>query len=713
MSSSSDNARVRDGGTDWPALLDARSLTAEDAFRLLFEDHPVPMLIHELERGRLVAVNDAAVKFYGYDRNEFLAMDISELRPAGDDRGGRHDRGTTADPVPSSSAIRHLCKDGRMIWVEPHSFQFTHRERNHRLVTLFDVTEWIRVEKRVGVQAAYFRELFENSPEGIVILDDDDRIVEANKGFQVMFKYSEEELKGKAINDVIVPDAHQHEASSLSEQVLEGNRVEDETVRMSKDGGLVEVSILGYPITLNGDQLGVYGIYRDITERKRLAGLMAHQASHDALTDLLNRPEFERRLARLVREREGEHALLFLDINQFKVVNEIHGHVAGDELLRRLAKLIRRHVRKSDWVARLGGDEFAVLLYGCNRQRAEKLARKLLEAIQRFRFVWNERKFSLSAAIGLVEIDPWMESLSDVLTAAETAVFAAKKSSTDCIQTYDPDSREMAEFRGEMSWITPIHEALAEDRFVLFHQRMEPVASDSGSRGNVFDERYELLVRMRDDTGDLVSPPTFIPTAERYNLMPMIDRWVIGKAFAELARLSRTKNRKLALVSINISGTTLNSEGIYEFVAEEFRKSGVPPRCICFEITETAAITNLEQAQEFIREMSKLGCSIALDDFGSGMSSFSYLKALPVDYLKIDGIFIRDMLNNQMDAAIVDAINRVGKVLGIATVAEYVEQQGILEKLRDLGVDYGQGFAIHKPEPWCREDNSSVRGGKA
>lgn len=697
------------GCADSPGLLGSGVLSPGDAFQLLFDDHPAPMMIHELESGRFVAVNDAAVRFYGHGRKAFLAMEFGELSPAADE----HDRDAASDPGPSTRVFRHVRKDGSMAWVELRSFRFTHRGREHVLTTVFDVTEWMQVRRQLGVQAAYFRQLFENSPEGIVILDDHDRIVEANKGFQAMFKYSAKELKGRAINDVIVPDAHRHEASGLSGQVLEGDRIESETIRVSKDGDLIEVSILGYPITLNGDRLGVYGIYRDITERKRLAGLMAHQASHDALTDLLNRPEFERRLARLVREREGEHALLFVDINQFKVVNEIHGHAAGDDLLRKLAKLIRRNVRKSDWVARLGGDEFAVLLYGCDRQRAGKLARKLLEAIQRFRFVWNERRFSLSAAIGLVEIDEWMESLSDVLTAAETAVFAAKKSNTDQIQTYDPDSREMAEFKGEISWITPINEALAEDRFVLFYQRMEPVAGISGPPGDELDERYELLVRMCGDSGTLVAPSTFIPTAERYNLMPAVDRWVISKAFTELASRFRSGKSERVLVSINVSGTTLNSEGISEFVAEEFRESGVPPHCICFEITETAAITNLEEAQAFIMEMKKLGASIALDDFGSGMSSFSYLKALPVDFIKIDGIFIRDMLRDSMDMAIVDAVNRIGKVLGIATVAEYVETETILAKLRELNVDFAQGYAIHRPEPWISKDSGAAGGGKS
>lgn len=709
MSNVFDRAGAGRGRADPPGLSDSGIVSPADAFRLLFEDHPAPMLIHELEGGRLVAANDAAVRFYGHDRKELLAMEFGELSPAADEHG----RDTASDLVSSTPAFRHVRRDGSIVWVELKRLRFTHRGREHALTTVFDVTEWMQVKSQLGVQAAYFRQLFENSPEGIVILDDHDRIVEANKGFQAMFKYSAEELKGRPINDVIVPDAHQHEASGLSTHVLEGGRVESETVRESKDGELIAVSILGYPITLNGDRLGVYGIYRDITERKRLAGLMAHQASHDALTDLLNRPEFERRLARLVREREGEHALLFLDINQFKVVNEIHGHAAGDELLRKLAKLIRRNVRKSDWVARLGGDEFAVLLYGCDRQRAGKLARKLLEAIQRFRFVWNERRFSLSASIGLVEIDEWMESLSDVLTAAETAVFAAKKSSTDQIQTYDPDSREMAEFRGEISWITPINEALAEDRFVLFYQRMEPVAGASGPPADDLDERYELLVRMCGESGSLVAPSAFIPTAERYNLMPAVDRWVISKAFTELARRFRSGRSERVLVSINVSGTTLNSEGISEFVAEAFRESGVPPRCICFEITETAAITNLEEAQFFIREMKNLGASIALDDFGSGMSSFSYLKALPVDFIKIDGIFIRDMLRDPMDMAIVDAVNRIGKVLGIATVAEYVEQEAILDKLRDLNVDYAQGYAVHRPEPWSVGPGKKPGGGRS
>lgn len=444
-------------------------------------------------------------------------------------------------------------------------------------------------------------------------------------------------------------------------------------------------------------------IKRELSEAKtRLANRQAqetihHMAFHDSLTDLVNRQEFERRVGSALeqaRERDVTHALLYIDLDQFKVINDTSGHIAGDELLRQLAHVLKQHVRESDTLARLGGDEFGALLESCPMNRAYNIAEALRQAIRNFHFVWDGKPFAVGASIGLVMLDRDTISATDALSSADMACYAAKDLGRDRIHVFEKGDEELTRRRGEMQWVARINEALSENQFVLYQQNIK-------SLNNGIDGHSEFLLRMLDYDNKIIPPGAFIPAAERYNLMPAIDRWVISNAFSHMDTRSNGGSRKDGIDKhfINLSGASLSDGDFFDFIKLQIENHHLSPLQIGFEITETAAISDMRLAVEFIEGIRNLGCSFALDDFGSGLCSFSYLKSIPVDYLKIDGCFVRGMKKSAMDAMIVQAINDVGHVAGLKTIAEYAEDEGIIEELKNMGVDYAQGFGIGHPEP--------------
>jgi diguanylate cyclase (GGDEF)-like protein len=445
----------------------------------------------------------------------------------------------------------------------------------------------------------------------------------------------------------------------------------------------------------------VPAIDRELREAKnrnahrRAQEVIRHLAYHDALTGLVNRVEFENSVRHALRTAsEGSrHALLYLDLDQFKVINDTCGHVAGDELLRQLAMLLKEPIRESDTLARLGGDEFGVLLVHCSQEQANSVAERMLQLIREFRFGWQDKTFAIGASAGLVMIDGSGQTLSDLLRAADMACYAAKERGRNRVHVYRPDDAELLQRHGEMQWISRLQHALEHDRFVLYSQPIVPL---SGAGDGI--RQAELTLRLRNDDGTLILPGAFIPAAERYSLMPELDRWVVRHAFAHTARQTRSGAAgALSKCFVNVSGATLSDEAFAGYVREQLRAHAVPQQSICFEITETAAIANLSSALEFIGEVKQLGCEVALDDFGAGLSSFTYLKTLRADYLKIDGSFIRDMLEDPMDAAIVEAINSVGHVAGLKTIAEFVETEEVMVALAKIGVDFAQGYGIALP----------------
>jgi diguanylate cyclase (GGDEF)-like protein/PAS domain S-box-containing protein len=474
-----------------------------------------------------------------------------------------------------------------------------------------------------------------------------------------------------------------------------------------RDGKEFIVEYSAAPIHLeNAEMRGVVLVCRDVTRTHTLANELAWQASHDALTGFLNRTAFECRLKEVAIEAQNsatQHVLCYLDLDQLKIVNDTCGHLAGDELLCQIASLLQKMVRKTDILARLGGDEFGILLHQCSSQEGCIVANKLLENIQQFRFVWQDKIFNLGVSIGLVAIDANTESSTRVLSIADTAMYAAKEKGGNRVHIYEPDDQDLVKRHGEMAWVSKIVRALEEDRFCLYYQAIAPVRSATS------ETHYELLIRMKDEEGKLLPPIAFIPAAERYNLMPKIDRWVIATFFKHYRCIVNNLSATTSIFSINLCGASFSDERFFDFLQEQFDWHQISPKKICFEITETLAITNLSKAINFITQLKEIGCQFALDDFGTGMSSLAYLKNLPVDYLKIDGHFIKNIVEDPINSAMVEGINRIGHIMGLQTIAEFVENDAILEKLKSLEIDYAQGYGIGKPQPLPINEVLSVK----
>ena len=449
----------------------------------------------------------------------------------------------------------------------------------------------------------------------------------------------------------------------------------------------------------NSDITGVVLVFHDVTELRGLAKKMSYQATHDSLTGLINRREFEYRVKHALdhaRNSDIRHAVCYIDLDNFKVVNDTCGHIAGDELLKQLTIKLRLELREADTLARLGGDEFGVLLEGCSIENAHDPAENLRKIVENFRFVWDNKAFRVGASIGLVAITSDSGTLTDVLSAADSACYLAKDQGRNRIHIYQPDDEAVVERHGQMQWVQRIQDVLEQQRFRLFFQ---PIAKINRAKGEKNTIHGEVLIRMLDENNELVGPGAFIPSAERFSLMPAIDRWVIENTFK---MLTLDRDRLLENVStccINLSGQSLSDERFTDFLVKHIKDSGIPTSLLCFEITETAVIANLCNASSMISILREMGCRFALDDFGVGLSSFSYLKNLPVDYLKLDGCFVKNMVNDTIDKAMVKAINHIGHTMDIKTIAEFVEDESTLGAVREIGVDYAQGYAIARPMP--------------
>ncbi len=448
-----------------------------------------------------------------------------------------------------------------------------------------------------------------------------------------------------------------------------------------------------------GAPIGRIAVIRDVTRELAAEQALRWQATHDSLTGLENRRAFDAHIegARITaRANQAQHALLLLDLDQFKLINDVKGHHAGDQMLIGIAALLQAQVDTRDVVARMGGDEFCILLIDCKHDKAVKMANNLREKIEEFRLLTGDRRFQTTVSIGLVEIADDSKSAAELLMAADAACYLAKDAGRNRVWVEKLAASETATRHDEMQQVSQLDKAMEEGRLRLYCQPIFPLASSLEASANV-----EILLRMVDGDGKLLLPMAFIPAAERYGVMPRIDRWVIENALQSCIQRSQTLPAGFTfMLAINISAITLADEGIIQFIADCLKRSPLPAGAkLCFEITETAAIANLVQAQRFISEMHKLGCDIALDDFGSGMSSFAYLKNLSIDFLKIDGSFVKDMATDPINQAIVEAITHLGQTLNLKIIAEHVHNASTIEQLRALGVDYGQGFYLAQPLP--------------
>ncbi|MCC6707220.1 MAG: EAL domain-containing protein [Gammaproteobacteria bacterium] len=546
---------------------------------------------------------------------------------------------------------------------------------------------------------ARFASAFHNAPIGMLLIDADGAVVHANRVTEGIYATGADYWKNRpfwALADAVDSARLMERFSAL----LDGRITEFclETRQSSSHGAPLWVMVSGSPIPRSTEG-GVRAIVQiqDVTTTRIMADRLAYQATHDELTELLNRHEFETRLKRAlesIRIDSTQHAVLYLDLDSFKVINDACGHEAGDAMLREVAALLREHVRKHDAVARLGGDEFAILLEHCTRAQASAIADKLCKAIEAHRFAWEDKFFNAGVSIGLVALLSPDSSAASVMKAADAACYAAKEMGRGRVYQFDPDDAELNRHRQQVDSVAVINRALENDRFELHAQ---PIRA-TRSRPEAPSTHLEILVRMRDDRGAMISPGLFLPAAERFGLAPRIDRWVIRHA-CEWFAAHRDCLALIESCSINISGQSLADQELQSFIEQQFCKHHLPPAKFCFEITETAAIASINTAQSFINGLKQLGFRFALDDFGSGLSSFAYLKALPVDVVKIDGIFVRNIALDRLDEAMVRSIAEVARIMDKTTVAEFVEGPQQAEVLTRLGIDYLQGYGIGKPVP--------------
>ncbi len=543
----------------------------------------------------------------------------------------------------------------------------------------------------------------ESIGDGVITTDVDGTITYMNPAAEAMTHWNSAQAQGLPLAALfnLLDDNAQPDGFTLIEHIvkgqLKGGSEHSKTIQRL-DGSTVSVTLVGAPILSGGKVSGAVLVLHDMTQERQYIANLSWQATHDALTGLANRREFEYRLEQVLhragQSQGGRHALMFLDLDQFKLVNDTCGHAAGDELLRHICALLQSDLREGDTLARLGGDEFGILLENCPAAVAEKVAESLRHTVQSLHFVWKGRPFMTTVSIGLVHISQTPTTLETSLRAADMACYMAKEKGRNRVQVYHADDSELSLRFGEMAWVQRLHMALEENRFCLYAQEISPLGHTDGGNGHI-----EILLRLHDEAGRIILPDSFIPAAERYGLMTSLDRWVVENVFKFIARcMHEHPGRPMAMCAINLSGITIGDDDFLGFLREKFEAYSIPPEMICFEITETSAIANLGSAIRFINELKALGCYFSLDDFCAGMSSFAYLKHLPVDFLKIDGSFVKDMLDDPINRAMVEVINHIGHVMGKRTIAEFVETPQIEQALLDIGVDYAQGYLIERPQ---------------
>ena len=591
-------------------------------------------------------------------------------------------------------------KDGSTYWVEFEVAPISNDKGfyTHWISTQRDITARKKIEQNLIKRVERHELAFEGANVGLWDWDILTSEVYYSQIWKSMLGYEDHEIPNilSEWTRLLHPDDHEYALSKADAFINnKSDKYQFEFRLKHKDGHYVDILSHAFGVGEHeGKVTRLVGTHVDITARKQAEQKLLYQSSHDKLTDLVNRREFELRAERLlssVKDDSQQHALCYMDLDQFKVVNDTCGHSAGDELLRQLGSLLQKVIRERDTLARLGGDEFAVLMEHCSIDNAHRAASAILSAVQEYQFIWEGHSFRISVSIGLVPIVGPNYTLTSLLKDADVACYMAKDNGRNRIHAYRPDDKELSKRHGEMQWVNRIQRALDENRFCFYVQRIQSIKSSN-------DIHYELLIRMLDDKNEIILPGAFLPSAERYNLITLLDRWVVENVFC-LLQNNQTFLEKINLITINLSGQSLGDTRFLNFVISKFQEHDIDGNKICFEITETAAISQLDKAETFILELKKLGCNFALDDFGSGVSSYSYLKHLPVNYLKIDGVFVKDIIDDKISYATVKSINEIGHVIGMQTIAEFVENDQVKNTLKEIGVNYIQGYGIHKPEP--------------
>ena len=592
--------------------------------------------------------------------------------------------------------------DGQHTWLRAVGEAELENGRVVRLVGTFqDLTKIHKLSIELAEQHELLRVTLQSIGDAVITTDAVGTVTWLNPVAERMTGWMTSEAQGRPVGQVfhIVNEETRLPTENPVATCLKQGKVAglaNHTLLVSRDGDEFGVEDSAAPIrNADGEILGAVLVFHDVTEQRRLSGEMSYRASHDALTGLVNRAEFEIRLRRLLNrahEDRSENALLYIDLDQFKLVNDACGHSVGDQLLQQVGKLMSEAVRARDTLARLGGDEFAVILEHCSADQAQRVAQQICQRMDDFRFIHDERRFRIGASIGLVPVDKRWSTTAALLQAADTSCYAAKEAGRNRVHAWFDTDQAMRARHGEMQWAARLEQALDENRFALYAQRIQPLNDTSQGL------HAEVLLRMIDADGSLVPPGAFLPAAERFHLASRIDRWVLRQAIDLM--LSLRDHSMIDALCINLSGQSVGDRTFHRHAIDTLTDAG-PEICrrICLEITETAAVTNMADAGIFITDVRALGVRIALDDFGAGASSFGYLKNLDVDLLKIDGQFIRDLIDDPLDDAAVRCFVDVARVVGVKTVAEFVDRPEILARVREIGIDYAQGFLLHRPEP--------------
>lgn len=653
------------------------------------------------EEGVLTSFNPGAEKLLQVEAVRVIGKPVSELfLESGYEAKINHHLGSNVSGFSMHGSIEFYKTDksGRKTILEYMPYRGSDHMSESYTAVIRDVTDQRDAEEQLHLEKERAQATVESIGEGVITTDKNNCITYFNDIAAGILGISLSDSLGKELNSCLVLINEK----SGKEIILEhqGNFKSNEQIKKYNqlllkrpDNKHLSVNITSSIIKdKDHETVGSILVIQDISKSREMEELLTHQATHDSLTGLLNRVEFEKRLYEFSRRSKinnEKHSICYLDLDQFKIVNDTCGHHAGDELLRQLSAILQNKLRTGDTFARLGGDEFGILLNNCDLEIGYKIANNLRECVEEFRFPWKNKNFSVGVSIGVVEINNMHNASSEIMSMADAACYAAKDAGRNRVHVHKSDDNELQDRWGQMEWATRIQHALDENRFCLARQKIVPT-----KRQALNGTRYEMFVRMLDEKGDIVPPGAFIPAAERYSLMTLIDDWVIRHTLEWMQNTPEI----LEHIAINLSGTSINNNEFLNKLQGYLKETNVDTSKICFEITETAAIADVLQAKDFFLKLKEFGCKFSLDDFGSGLSSFGYLKSLPVDYLKIDGMFVKDILTDQVDHAMVESIHNVGRLMGLQTIAEFVENQDILNRITGIGIDFAQGYHFGKPE---------------
>ncbi|MEX2258968.1 MAG: EAL domain-containing protein [Woeseia sp.] len=678
---------------------DAEILDRDRLFADFVRTIPEIVLIHD---DRILLANDSAASLIGLSPDQLEGRQIADLvKPAYRALFRKTiSRKLAGQSVPNRLEIQLINGNDQGLWVEAQSSTIEYRGSEVILTIARDVSYRKSLEVSLSRSKRQAQYTLESISEGVITTDNEGRIDYMNRAAEGMTGADRGSAAGLRISDIfsLIDEGDRRSLGDPVERCLAMRRrvnMGRRALLVSRDGEQEHsIEITASPIKGPGNSIsGTVVVFHDVSEIRGLTRQMSYQATHDPLTALINRREFERRLQEAmdaVHTEEGVHILCYMDLDRFKAVNDSCGHLAGDNMLREIAALIKDQVRDSDFVGRLGGDEFGTLLIGCPIEKAGQIAADICNAVSDYRFVWKDKIFNVGISIGLVEITQTSGTLQDIMSAADSACYVAKQRGRGQVHVYSARDEAIARERGDIQWLRQMQSALHEDRFEL---AVQPIIATGGQEGG---PAFEVLIRLPDERGRIANSAEFLRPAERYQLMPQIDRWVVSATLAAI-NVGEIRLPHMRSCAINISGQTLGDEGFLSFVVETLDRSGVAPSSVCFEVNEAAVTANSQQVRRFIEVLHGIGCEFALDDFGSGLGAFSYLKNLPVDYLKIDGAYTRGLVSDEINQEMVTAMIKLARTMEFRIIAEQVESQADFDWLRNIGVDFVQGNFIDPP----------------